>query len=157
MNTRRSNRSARRFVSFALALVCLPMCGTKGVSFAESSVELVDHVDAAVSAGFYGDELPESPAVLDHACRDTFGAPEGRMRPTYEYDLPFESLPTDPEDFTLRAVATLEGRGFEVVDRDEGNSSSVRLESSQGQFLAVTINNDSQTVFIGGSGSCAAK
>lgn len=146
--------------AFRAILLMLPLLvGCEGwfetgdISHEEASDRVIEGVNQALDAGLQGKPRPEATPLSYRICTDDLGL-DDRATPTFSYVFPLTFLGSDGSAFGEKATAVWKSQGMKITEADNPGILNRFAVSDDGFRFSITVNQEANQVYIGGSGPC---
>jgi hypothetical protein len=123
------------------------------ISHEDASDRVIEGVNEALDAGLQGKSRPAPTPLSYHICTDDLGL-DNRAMPTFSYVFPLTLLGSEGSAFGERATAVWKSHGMKITESDNAGVLNRFAVSDDGFRFSITVNQQANQVYIGGSGPC---
>lgn len=144
---------------FLIALFIQPGCDylsgkESDLSYEDASARIDDLSENSLRLGL-GDSFDQASRFSREGfCANAFNAPSDFVHPAISYRFPLELLTIDPETFVVRVDDYWSRNKLETSSDDSGGVLTRFGVSDDGFNYQLSVNRESGTVYLGGSGPC---
>lgn len=103
--------------------------------------------------GGLGQLRPGATSLSYHVCTDDLGL-DDRATPTFSYLFPLTFLGSEGSAFGEKATAVWKSLGMKITEADNPGILNRFAVSDDGFRFSITVNQEANQVYIGGSGPC---
>lgn len=146
----------------SIVLLVISGCGGRlsgkesDLTYDQATDEITDVAERSLAIAL-GDDLHLSEkSSRQRTCDDAFGGPGDFVYPVVDYKFPMALLHGDADSF-VRAVEDLwRANELEVTPSESSRTTKRFGVSSEGFSFQLTVNRESDIIYVGGAGPCVA-